>query len=97
MGENVTTRGVDLLALPVGTRLRLGDDAEVELTGLRTPCKQLDGIAPGLMEATLDRAEDGSLIRRAGVMAVVVAGGTVRPGDPVAVTVPAEQRPLQPV
>jgi MOSC domain-containing protein YiiM len=97
MGENVTTRGVDLLALPVGTRLRLGHDAEVELTGLRTPCKQLDGIAPGLMEATLDRAPDGSLIRKAGVMAVVVAGGAVRPGDPVAVTVPAEQRPLQPV
>jgi MOSC domain-containing protein YiiM len=97
MGENVTTRGVDLLSLPAGTRLRLGDAAEVEVTGLRTPCKQLDGVAPGLMAATLDRAEDGSLVRKAGVMGIVVAGGEVRPGDPIAVELPAERRALEPV
>jgi hypothetical protein len=71
MGENVTTRGVDLLSLPAGARLRLGDAAVVELTGLRNPCAQLDGIQRGLMAATLDRDAGGRLIRRAGVMAVV--------------------------
>jgi len=75
MGENVTTRGLDLLALPTGTRLHLGESAVVEVTGLRNPCSQLNGIQPGLMAATLDRDEAGNLIRKAGVMAVVVSGG----------------------
>jgi MOSC domain-containing protein YiiM len=97
MGENVTTRGVDLLGLPTGTRLRVGAEVEVELTGLRNPCKQLDGIQPGLMAATLDRNGDGELVRKAGVMGVVLTGGEVRPGDPIAVELPAEQRPLEPV
>ncbi|HEX8744367.1 MAG TPA: MOSC domain-containing protein [Thermoleophilaceae bacterium] len=97
MGENVTTRGIDLLGLPTGTRLELGASAVVEITGLRNPCKQLDGIQPGLMAATLDRAADGSLIRKAGIMAVVVAGGEVRAGDPIAVELPAERRALEPV
>jgi MOSC domain-containing protein YiiM len=97
MGENVTTRGLDLLGLPEGTRLRLGDEAVVQVTGLRTPCKQLDGIAPGLMRATLER-RDGELIRKAGVMGVVVRGGEVRPGDPIAVELPAKpRRALEPV
>lgn len=89
MGENVTTRGVDLLALPAGTRLHLGRDAVVELTGLRNPCKQLDGIQTGLMAATLDRDDHGDLVRKAGVMGVVEVAGDVRPGDPIAVEVPA--------
>ena len=98
MGENVTTRGVDLLALPVGARLRLGDEAVVEITGLRNPCTQLDGIQPGLMEATLERDGDGRLVRKAGVMGVVVAGGEVRPGDPVVVELPQPpHHPLEPV
>ena len=97
MGENITTRGVDLLALPAGTRLRLGETAEVELTGLRNPCKQLDGIQPGLMAATLDRDGDGELVRKCGVMGIVVTGGEVRPGGVIAVELPAEQHPLQPV
>jgi MOSC domain-containing protein YiiM len=98
MGENVTTRGVDLLALPVGTRLRLGDTALIEITGLRNPCKQLNGIQDGLMAATLDRGADGELIRRAGVMAIVITGGEVRPGDPIATELPAEpHRALEPV
>jgi MOSC domain-containing protein YiiM len=90
MGENVTTRGVDLLALPAGTRLRLGAEAVVEITGLRNPCVQLDRFRPGLMAAVLDRDEHGRLIRRAGVMAIVVTGGVVRPGDAIAVEHPAE-------
>jgi len=98
MGENVTTRGIDLLSLATGTRLRLGATAVVEITGLRNPCAQLDGIRAGLMAATLHRAADGALIRRAGVMGVVVAGGEVRPGDPIAVAgAPAGRVALGPV
>lgn len=98
MGENVTTRGVDLLALPTGARLYLGEAAVVEITGLRNPCLQLNGLQPGLMNATLDRDADGGLIRKAGVMGVVLAGGTVAPGDAIRVELPAGlHRPLGPV
>ena len=98
MGENVTTRGIDLLALATGTRLHLGDAAVVEVTGLRNPCAQLDRFQPGLMAAVLDRDEHGGLVRKAGVMGVVVAGGDVRPGDPVRVELPpGPHRPLEPV
>jgi MOSC domain-containing protein YiiM len=98
MGENVTTRGVDLLGLPAGTRLRLGVDAVVAVAGLRNPCVQLDGIQPGLMKANLARDAEGNLIRKTGVMSVVVAGGEVRPGDPIEVELPPEpHRPLEPV
>jgi MOSC domain-containing protein YiiM len=98
MGENVTTRGVDLLGLPTGTRLHLGATAVVEVTGLRNPCAQLDGIQPGLMAATLDRDAHGNLIRKAGVMAVVVAEGMVRSGDPIRVNLPPEpHQSLEPV
>jgi MOSC domain-containing protein YiiM len=90
LGENVTTRGVDLLSLPVGARLRLGATAVVEVTGLRNPCIQLNGLASGLMAAVLDRDADGSLIRRAGVMGVVRADGQVRPDDPIAVALPEQ-------
>lgn len=95
MGENVTTRGIDLLRLPTGTQLTLGSEATVEVTGLRNPCVQLDGFQPGLMGALLDRDADGKLVRKAGVMAVVIRGGEVRPGDPIAVELPAPpHRPL---
>jgi MOSC domain-containing protein YiiM len=95
MGENVTTRGVDLLGLPPGTVLRLSDEAVVEITGLRNPCYQLDWIQEGLMKATLDRDEDGNLVRKAGVMSIVLAGGKVRAGDAIAVELPPE--PHQPL
>ena len=88
MGENITTEGLDLLQLPVGTILRLGDDAIVGLTGLRNPCTQLDAIHTGLMAATLDRDEDGNLVRKAGVMSVVLRGGEVRAGDRIRVELP---------
>jgi MOSC domain-containing protein YiiM len=96
MGENVTTRGIDLLGLPTGTRLRLGEEAVVEIMGLRNPCKQLDGFQEGLMQAVLDRDENGNLVRKAGVMGVVVSGGEVRPGDGVRVELPpGPHRPLE--
>lgn len=98
MGENVTTRGVELLALPAGTRLRLGDAAVVEVTGLRNPCTQLNDFQPGLMRAVLDRDEHGNVVRKAGVMGVVLAGGAVRAGDPIVVEPPpTPHQPLQPV
>ncbi|HZK89612.1 MAG TPA: MOSC domain-containing protein [Stellaceae bacterium] len=90
MGENLTTRGVDLLGLPVGARLRLGAEAVVEITGLRNPCYQLDKLRAGLMKATLDRDADGNLVRKAGVMGVVLAGGEIRPGDAIEVELPPE-------
>lgn len=88
MGENVVTRGLDLLALPRHTRLHLGETAVAEVTGLRNPCAQLDGLHPGLMAAVLGRDEHGGLIRRAGIMAVIRVGGEVFPGDPVRVELP---------
>lgn len=89
MGENVTTRGLPLLDLPTGTLLHLGDKAVVELTGLRNPCVQLDGIRPGLMAAVLGRDADGQLVRKAGIMGVVVRGGQVAAGDSIRVARPA--------
>ncbi len=98
MGENVTTRGVDLLGLPTGAVLRLGRGARVEITGLRNPCLQLDRYQPGLMKAVLDRDAAGGLVRLAGVMGVVLVGGVVGPGDPIDVELPdGPHTPLRPV
>jgi MOSC domain-containing protein YiiM len=98
LGENVTTRGLDLLALPTGTRLRLGGAAVVEVTGLRNPCAQMNDLQPGLMAATLARDAEGGLIRKAGVMGIVIRDGEVRPGDPIHVQFPPQpHRPLAPV
>jgi len=98
MGENVTTRGVDLLGLPTGARLRLGADAIVEVTGLRNPCHQLNKLQPGLMNATLARDADGNLIRKAGIMGIVLADGEVREGDAILIELPpGPQRKLEPV
>ena len=89
LGENITTRGIDLLQLPRGTLLRIGSSAVVEVTGLRNPCDQIDRFQKGLKAAVLGRASDGSLIRKAGVMGVVTAGGIVRPHDDILVELPA--------
>jgi MOSC domain-containing protein YiiM len=98
IGENITTRGVPLLDLPTGTLLRLGSDAVVEVTGLRNPCVQLDKFQPGLMQAMLGRDEQGGIIRKSGVMGVVLVGGEVRPGDSIQVELPSgPHRPLCPV
>jgi MOSC domain-containing protein YiiM len=98
LGENVTTTGIDLLALPTGARLHLGATAVVEVTGLRNPCIQIDGFQKGLMAATLDKDAAGNLVRKAGVMSIVLADGDVRPGDAVRIELPrTPYRPLQPV
>jgi MOSC domain-containing protein YiiM len=98
MGENITTRDVDLLGLPTGTRLHIGSSAVVEVTGLRNPCKQLDQLAPGLMAAVLDRDEEGNVIRKAGVMGIVLTSGEVQVGDAIRLELPPPpHRPLEPV
>ena len=98
LGENITTSDIDLLGLPTGTRLHIGASAVVEVTGLRNPCIQLDTFRKGLMAATLDKDAAGNLVRKAGVMSVVLAGGDVRPGDVINVERPASpHRPLLPV
>jgi MOSC domain-containing protein YiiM len=88
MGENITTSGVDLLGLATGTRLHLGATAVVEVTGLRNPCAQLDKIQKGLMAATLDRDVEGKLVRKAGIMGIVLVAGEVMPGDPIRIEPP---------
>lgn len=88
MGENITTEGLDLLALPRHTRLHIGENAVVEVTGLRNPCNQLNSIQPGLMQAVLDRDEQGNLIRKAGIMGIVERGGLVSVGDSIGVELP---------
>jgi MOSC domain-containing protein YiiM len=88
LGENITTRGIDLLGLPAGTRLRLGAEAVVEVTGLRNPCAQIDTFRKGLMKEVVGRDADGRPAFRSGIMSVVVSGGVVRPGDPVTVELP---------
>ena len=94
LGENVTTRGVDLLALSSGSLIRIGGTVVVRVTGLRNPCGQMDAFQPGVLQAVLDRDADGTVIRRAGVMGVVEEGGWVRPGDAVVVSTPATHTPL---
>jgi MOSC domain-containing protein YiiM len=98
MGENITTAGLDLLALPEATRLHIGAEAVIEITGLRNPCVQIDRFQPGLMQAVLDRDAAGNLIRKAGIMAVVITRGDVRPGDDIRLTLPTgPHRKLAPV
>lgn len=98
MGENITTRGIDLLGLPRGTRLFAGKTAVIEVTGLRNPCPQLEEIQEGLISAVLDRGIDGSVIRKSGIMGIVVRGGEIRPGDPIRAELPDGRRePLGPV
>lgn len=96
LGENVTTHGLDLLGLPVGARLRIGADAVVEITGLRNPCLQIEDFRPGLLKRVVGRDEAGEIVRKGGIMGVVLTGGEIRPGDRVEVALPAApHRPLE--
>lgn len=87
MGENITTRDIDILSLPQGTRLKLGN-AVIELTGLRNPCKYLNTIAPGLMKACLAKHKDGTPFPQSGVMGMIIAGGIVKAGDAIEIVLP---------
>jgi MOSC domain-containing protein YiiM len=95
LGENVTTRGIDLLGLPVGTLLHIGDEAVLEVTGLRNPCLQIDAYQDGLLKQVVSRDDAGNLVRKSGIMSIVTTGGTVRPGDPIRAELPSgPHRPL---
>jgi MOSC domain-containing protein YiiM len=97
LGENVLTRGVDLLGLPRGTVLAIGDTA-IRVTGLRNPCRQIEAFMPGLLAEMVERRPDGSLRRKCGVMAVVERGGRIAVGDAIEVRLTAGARlPLEPV
>lgn len=97
MGENITTRGLAILDLSPGTRLHLGATAVVEITGLRNPCRQLDGVDETLLQRVVEKLPDGSIVRRAGIMGIVIESGVVRPGDPIRVEAPAIASALEPV
>lgn len=90
LGENITTRGLDLLALPRGTRLTFPSGAAVEVTGLRNPCAQIDAFQPGLMRRLVGTDDAGDPVFLAGVMGTVLEGGEVTPGDAIRVTLPPE-------
>lgn len=90
LGENITTRGVDLLGLPTGTILKIGSEAVVKVTALRNPCKQIDDFQKGLLKEVLYKDEEGNLVRKTGVMGVILQGGEVRPGDTITVELPPE-------
>ncbi|MFI5799823.1 MOSC domain-containing protein [Streptomyces sp. NPDC051677] len=96
LGENVTTRGIDLHGLPVGTLLRLGAEAVLEVTGLRNPCAQIDDFQKGLLKQVVRQDADGRPEFRAGIMSIVLSGGVVRPGDSITVELPdGPHRPLE--
>lgn len=89
LGENITTRGIDLLGLPRGTLLRIGAEVVLEVTGLRNPCGQIENFRTGLLAAVLDRGAHGEIVRKTGIMAIALSGGTVRISDPVTTELPA--------
>lgn len=89
LGENIATSGIDLLALPRGTLLRLGADAVVQVTGLRNPCSQIEAFQPGLLANVVGKGDNGEIVRKAGIMSIVVAGGDVHEGDAIGVQLPA--------
>lgn len=96
LGENITTSGIDLLGLPTSTLLQIGAEAIVQVTGLRNPCKQINGFQHGLLKQVVFRDDAGNIVRLTGIMGVVMRGGEVRPGDPIGITLPpAPHRPLE--
>ena len=95
LGENITTKGADLLSLPTGTKLKIGNNAVVEITGLRNPCIQIDQFQKGLLKAVLYKDAEGKLVREAGVMGIVLVGGEIYPGDPIVIDLPP--KPHQPL
>lgn len=97
LGENVTTAGLNLEEMPLGTRILLGQTASVELIGLRTPCVLIDRFRSGLKQHLLAFAKTGPAFR-CGVMGVVRTGGRVAAGDVARVVLPSPPvRALPPI
>ena len=90
LGENLITRGIDLLVLPTDTRLAIGSEAVLRVTGLRNPCAQIERFMPGLLAQVVERQPDGVIVRKCGIMAVVEASGAIAPGDRIAVMLPPQ-------
>jgi len=90
LGENITTREVDLLGLPTGTILKIGSEVVVKVTALRNPCKQIDEFQKGLLKEVLYKDEEDNLVRATGVMGIILKGGRVQPGDNILVELPPE-------
>jgi MOSC domain-containing protein YiiM len=88
LGENITTRGIALTDLPLGTRLRIANGAVVEVRGLRVPCVLIDRLIPGVKKASA-MPYGGKLALRHGIMGIVIASGSVQQGDVLAVEPPA--------
>ncbi len=81
---------------PAGTLLRIGDEAVLEVTGLRNPCLQIDTFQNGLLKQVVGRDEAGNIVREAGIVSIVKEGGTVRPGDTITVELPSgPHQPLE--
>lgn len=96
LGENILTTGIDLLGLPTDTVLAIGDGVRLRITGLRNPCAQIEAFRAGLLRHVAYKGQDGQLVRKAGVMAVVISGGVVRPDDKITATLPAlPHKPLE--
>ena len=90
MGENITTKGIDLLGLPKDTILLIGNKSKIKITGLRNPCNQINSIKNGLMNAVIDKDKDGNIIRKSGIMGIVIEGGAVSVGDEISIELPAK-------
>ncbi|WP_102275044.1 MOSC domain-containing protein [Cytobacillus massiliigabonensis] len=88
LGENITTHGINLLELPADTILHVGKEAIVKITGLRNPCQQIDHFKPGLLQAVIDKDSEGNLIRKAGIMGIVLKSGEIEPGDSIHIKLP---------
>ena len=72
--ENLTTAGIDLVSLPVGTRLRVGDRVELEVTQIGKECQD---------RCAIYRQAGDCVMPREGIFVRVLTGGVVRPGDPI--------------
>lgn len=88
LGENITTEGIDLLSLPTGTLLHIGNGAVIELTALRQPCIQIDEFQQGLLKEVVYKDSGGNIIRKVGVMGVILVSGAVSPNDEIIVETP---------
>ncbi|MEM7591182.1 MAG: MOSC domain-containing protein [Cyanobacteria bacterium P01_A01_bin.83] len=98
MGENITTRGIDLLNLPTNTKLHIGKEAIIQVTGLRNPCGQLNSIQAGLKAAVLDKDIQGNIIRKAGIMGIVLTSGEISIDDTIKIELPPQpHHPLEKV
>ena len=99
MGENITTRGINLVKLPLGTLLHLGETVTLRVTGLRNPCPLIEKYKTDLFKVFRDDIEiadnevgykivEGTLKKKAGIMSVVLTTGPITSNDTITVELP---------